>query len=93
MVNDESRQKREFMRKRSLDDASFIPETRYIAQHTVASEETLSHIALKYYGHATKPYYMLIYDANKRVIGDDPNRVKPGLVLQIPELPDKLKDE
>jgi nucleoid-associated protein YgaU len=35
---------------------------------------------------------MLIYDANKRVIGDDPNRVKPGLVLQIPELPDKLKD-
>jgi nucleoid-associated protein YgaU len=93
MVYDESREKREFMRKRSLDDASPIPETRYIAQHTVASEETLSHIALKYYGHATKPYYMLVYDANKRVIGDDPNSVKPGLVLQIPELPDKLKDE
>jgi nucleoid-associated protein YgaU len=92
MAYDESRRKRESMRKRSLDDASAIPETRYIAKHTVASEETLSHIALKYYGHATKPYYMLIYDANKRVIGDDPNRVKPGLVLQIPELPDKLKD-
>jgi nucleoid-associated protein YgaU len=74
-----------------LDDAGEIAATRYIAKHTVAAEETLSHIALKHYGHATKPYYTLIYDANKKAIGDDPNRVKPGLVLNIPELPDELK--
>jgi nucleoid-associated protein YgaU len=75
-----------------MDDASEIAATRYIAKHTVAEGETLSHIGLKYYGHATKPYYMVIYEANKKAIGSDPNRVKPGLVLNIPELPEALKD-
>ena len=62
-----------------------------IAQHTVASGETLSHIALKYYGHATPPYYTLIYEANKEIIGDNMNVVVPGQVLRIPVLPENLK--
>jgi len=33
----------------------------------VRAGETLSHIALKYYGHATPPYYKLIYEFNKNV--------------------------
>ena len=65
---------------------------KIITEHTLTSEETLSHLALKYYGHATKPYWMVIYEANKDVIGDNPNRVKRGLVLKIPELPPELKD-
>ena len=64
-----------------------------IAEHTVTAEESLSHLALKYYGHATKPYYMVIYEANKALIGDNPNRVKPGLKLKIPELPADLKNK
>lgn len=62
-----------------------------IAEHTVASGETLSHIALKYYGHATPPYYTLIYEANKEIIGDNMNVVVPGQVLIIPVLPENLK--
>ena len=57
------------------------------AVHTMESDETLSHLALRYYGKATKPYWMVIYEANKEKIGDNPNRVKVGLVLKIPELP------
>lgn len=55
------------------------------------ADESLSHLALKVYGHATPPYWKLIYEANKAAIGDNPNRVKVGLKLNIPELPDDLK--
>jgi len=58
---------------------------QFIAEHTVAAGETLSEIALKYYGSAAKPKYMAIYEANKAVIGDNPNKIKVGMVLQIPE--------
>jgi nucleoid-associated protein YgaU len=56
----------------------------FIAQHTVAADETLSHIALKYYGSAVKEKWMLIYEANKDTIGENPNLIRPGLVLNIP---------
>ena len=62
-----------------------------LATHTLASKETLSDLALKYYGHATPPYWKLIYEANKEVIGDNPNAVRSGLVLNIPVLPDSMK--
>ena len=58
----------------------------YMAEHTVASGETLSHISLKYYNSAAKPKYMVIYEANKAVIGDNPNRIIPGMVLKIPKI-------
>lgn len=62
-----------------------------LATHTLTSEETLSHLSLKYYGHATKPYWTIIYEANKDVIGPNPNKVHAGLVLNIPVLPDSMK--
>ena len=65
---------------------------KIITEHTLTSKETLSHLSLKYYNHATKPYWMVIYDANKDVIGDNPNRVRAGLVIKIPELPEDMKD-
>ena len=61
--------------------------TKFIAEHTVESGETLSGIALEYYGSASKEVWMVIYEANKSVIGDDPNLIKPGQVLKIPEKP------
>lgn len=64
---------------------------RVKAVHEVKSGDTLSHLALHYYGHATRPYYMLIYEANKEQIGDDPNRVKTGLKLNIPDLPPDME--
>jgi nucleoid-associated protein YgaU len=58
---------------------------KFIAEHTVESGETLSGIAQEYYKSATKEDWMAIYEANKSVIGDDPNVIKPGMVLKIPE--------
>lgn len=60
----------------------------FLAKHTVSGDETLSHIALKYYGSAAKDKWMLIYEANQDLIGPDPNRVARGLVLKIPKLPE-----
>ena len=62
-------------------------QAKYIAEHTVEAGETLSHIGLKYYKSAAKEKWMLIYEANKTVIGDDPNVIKTGQALKIPELP------
>jgi nucleoid-associated protein YgaU len=45
--------------------------------------ETLSHIALHYYGDAAK--WNLIYDANRAVIGPSPNMIRVGLRIQIPK--------
>jgi nucleoid-associated protein YgaU len=67
------------------------PSAQFIAEHTLAADETLSHLALKYYGHATPPYWKLIYEANKALIGDNPNRVRPGMALKIPALPEDMK--
>jgi nucleoid-associated protein YgaU len=51
-------------------------------KHTVAAGETLSHLALKYYGKAND--WKEIYELNKDVIGDDPGKIKPGQELIIP---------
>lgn len=64
---------------------------KIIAEYTVKPADTLSQLALKYYGHATEPYWMLIYNTNKEVIGGNPNRIRDGIVLKIPELPPDLK--
>ncbi len=61
------------------------------AEHKVAAGETLSALALKYYGKSAKDYWMLIYEASKAVIGDNPNGIKVGTVLKVPELPEEMK--
>ena len=64
------------------------PQPKVIAEHTVVAEDTLSGIALKYYGSAAKKWYMYIYETNKAVIGDSPNVIRQGIVLKILEKPD-----
>ena len=64
---------------------------KFIAEHTLEADETLSHLALKYYGHSTPPYWRFIYEANKDVVGDNPNRVRRGMVIKIPVLPPDFK--
>jgi nucleoid-associated protein YgaU len=58
----------------------------YIAQHTVAPGETLSHIATKYYNSAARDKWMAIYEANKETIGDNPSLIRVGQRLNIPQL-------
>jgi nucleoid-associated protein YgaU len=31
-----------------------------------------------------RPYRQLIYEANRATIGTDPDRIRPGMVLQLP---------
>jgi nucleoid-associated protein YgaU len=64
---------------------------KFLTEHTITADETLSHISLKYYGHATEPYWRLIYEANKDVIGSNPNIVRPGTVIKIPVLPEGMR--
>ncbi len=47
---------------------------------------TLSHIAKELYGKAGK--WHAIYDANRDVIGDNPDKIYPGQVLKIPAIED-----
>jgi len=55
------------------------PTERY---HLVAAGDTLGHISQKYYGKASA--YMKIFEANRDVL-DDPNLIKVGQKLKIPE--------
>jgi septal ring factor EnvC (AmiA/AmiB activator) len=64
-----------------------------ITTHTVESNnQTLSHIALKYYKHATPPYWQYLLEHNKEVLNGSEKNVRMGMELVIPELPDELKD-
>ena len=47
--------------------------------HTVVSGDTLSGIAQKY----GKDSWKTVYEANKDVIGDDPNKIRAGMELKI----------
>jgi LysM repeat protein len=52
------------------------------SNYTVQSGDTLSSIAQQAYGDSNK--WQIIYDANKQVIGSNPNVIYPGQVLYIP---------
>lgn len=51
-------------------------------QYTVQKGDTLSHIAKEQYGSASR--WQAIYAANRDQL-DDPDRIKPGQVLTIPD--------
>jgi LysM repeat protein len=53
--------------------------------HTVQPGDWLSKIAKTYYGNMYK--WPLIYEANRKTIGANPNLIKPGQQLVIPTLP------
>lgn len=59
--------------------------------HKIEPGETLSHLAQHFYGHATPQYWQLIIDANKAKFGTEVKNYKPGITIDIPELPDNLK--
>ncbi len=51
--------------------------------YTVGAGDVLGTISQKVYGSASK--WRKIYDANRDVIGSDPNQLKPGMMLRIPQ--------
>jgi len=69
-----------------------LKKSNIIATHTVQSGETLSHVALKYYKHATPPYWQFLLKHNTEVLKGSEKNVRVGMELEIPELPEELKD-
>ena len=53
------------------------------SKYTVKKGDCLWNIAKKFYGKGAK--YTVIYNANKKVIGGNPNLIYPGQVLTIPK--------
>jgi hypothetical protein len=53
--------------------------------HVVQTGDWLSKLAQRYYGDMYK--WPVIYEANRKVIGNDPNLIRPGQKLVIPTLP------
>ena len=53
-------------------------------QYTVKSGDSLSKIAKAHYGDAMK--WRKVYEANKALIGDNPDMIHPGQVLKLPKL-------
>lgn len=52
-------------------------------EYTVKSGDSLSAIAQNFYGDASE--WDKIYQANKRIIGDNPNLIQVGQTLKIPK--------
>jgi LysM repeat protein len=53
-------------------------------KYIVVEGDTLGIIAKKFYGDSSK--YMIIYEANKNVIGGNPASITPGMELTIPDI-------
>ncbi|WBA41630.1 LysM peptidoglycan-binding domain-containing protein [Hymenobacter canadensis] len=51
--------------------------------YTVVSGDSLSKIARNHYGDGTK--WKQIYEANKAIIGSDPDKIEIGQVLTLPK--------
>lgn len=79
-------------KKQELDKKMAAKKAAIIATHTVQADETLSHIALKYYKHATPPYWKLLLEHNTELLDGNERNVRKGMELEIPELPEELKD-
>lgn len=58
------------------------PASATAQSYTVAKGDCLWNIAKKFYGNGSK--YSAIYNANKSVVGGNPNLIYPGQVLTIP---------
>ncbi len=60
-------------------------------KHVWTRQDTYADLAFKYYGSIKEPYWRLIYNHNKDIIGNHPNDIRVGLEIEIPPLPDELK--
>lgn len=63
-------------------EASTSPKPTQPISYTVVKGDCLWNIAKKFYGSGSK--YTVIYDANRDIVGGNPNLIYPGQVLTIP---------
>jgi len=77
--------------KIAANQAAVAEKASILKTHTITPNETLSGLALHFYGHATPEYWNLIIQANKAELGEDVKNYKPGKTIKIPKLPDSMK--
>ena len=71
----------DYVDKKRIESTFYNPKSKP-KTYTVKSGDCLYNIAKKYYGDGSK--YTKIYEANKKIIGSNPNLIKAGQVLTIP---------
>ncbi|MEE9211980.1 MAG: LysM peptidoglycan-binding domain-containing protein [Phycisphaeraceae bacterium] len=73
--------------RRDLDaaDEPALPAPSATVTYTIRSRDTLSSIAGHYYNDPS--LWRVIYNANRRTIGPDPDRLKPGDKIKVPPAP------
>jgi nucleoid-associated protein YgaU len=52
--------------------------------YQVQPGDTLSGIALWWYGNGNEPYWRRIWLASRHVIGSDPDQIQPGMWIRLP---------
>lgn len=62
-----------------------------VIKHVWTKEDTYADLAQRFYGSFKEPYWRLIYEYNKEIIGNHPNAIRVGLEIKIPPLPEELK--
>ena len=96
MTDDKNQQRMDAERNRILEErrarVEAAKKAKIITTHTVQPDETLSHVALKYYKRATPPFWKYLLEHNKEVLQGNERNVRAGMKLEIPELPDDLKE-
>jgi len=75
-------------KKSKMKEMATRSQQEHIGEYTVVSGDSLSAIAVKFYGTGGGGNWNIIYEANKEKIGDDPNLIQPGQILKIPKLPE-----
>ncbi|MEO0587716.1 MAG: LysM peptidoglycan-binding domain-containing protein [Planctomycetota bacterium] len=65
--------------------ADAVEAPRAELRHTIQSGENLSSIAQRYYGKAAR--WRALFNANRDVLGNNPNAIRAGMVIVIPPLP------
>ncbi len=93
----EAKQRRE--RQQAMDAAEAAQAARAveaartsaIKKHVWTREDTYASLAYENYGNMTEPYWRLIYEHNRELIGDHPNNIKVGMEIEIPPLPAELR--
>lgn len=94
-------QKEEFQRKvqarrdameEKKAEADELKQYALLGTHKVVPGETLSHIALKYYKHATPPYWKYLLEHNNELLKGNERSLQAGMEIEVPELPEDLKD-
>lgn len=64
-----------------------------VVKHVWTNQDTYAELAFKHYGSMKEAYWRLIYDHNKEIIGAHPNNIKTGTEIEIPPLPEELKNK